>query len=169
MNPIWNYNSATGKETLTNPHVYFMEYTAQCNLRTVNHYSNNSIMSAKGSQITGDSIVYSTVCSGADQINIKAPRHWPLWGESPNKAPVTRKMFPFDDVIIHIGGGLNGLLFNTPHFNKVNWLARRDMAVNLQAYFPNTFYELISWALLVKMILCESHRTPLMISHHPYK
>ena len=39
--------------------------------------------------------------------NIKAPSHWPLWGEftgwsvnSPHKGPVTRKMFPFDDVII---------------------------------------------------------------------
>ena len=39
--------------------------------------------------------------------NIKAPRHWPLCGEftgpvnSPHKRPVTRKMFPFDDVIMH--------------------------------------------------------------------
>ena len=40
--------------------------------------------------------------------NIKAPRHWPLRGEftgargnSPHKRPVTRKMLPFDDVIIY--------------------------------------------------------------------
>ena len=32
--------------------------------------------------------------------NIKAPRHWPLWGDSRHKWPVTRKMFPFDDVIM---------------------------------------------------------------------
>ena len=39
--------------------------------------------------------------------NIKAPRHWPLcWGihrgpvNSLHKWPVTRKMFPFDDVIM---------------------------------------------------------------------
>ena len=38
-------------------------------------------MSTIASQITGVSIVYSIVCSGADQRNIKAPRHWPLWGE----------------------------------------------------------------------------------------
>ena len=37
--------------------------------------------SGMASQITGVTIVYSTVCSGADQRNIKAPRHWPLWGE----------------------------------------------------------------------------------------
>ena len=38
--------------------------------------------------------------------NIRAPRHWPLWGEFighrwiPRKGPVTRKMSPFDDVIM---------------------------------------------------------------------
>ena len=38
--------------------------------------------------------------------NIKAPRHWPLCGNSPgqvtspHKGPVTRKMFLFDDVIM---------------------------------------------------------------------
>ena len=34
--------------------------------------------------------------------NIKAPRHWPLCGEftGPHKWPVTRKMFPFHDVIM---------------------------------------------------------------------
>ena len=36
--------------------------------------------------------------------NSKAPRHWPLWGEAPvtggfpHKRPVSRKMFPFDNV-----------------------------------------------------------------------
>ena len=44
------------------------------------HYS-DVIMSAMACQITGALIVYLTVCSGADQENIKAPRHWPLWGE----------------------------------------------------------------------------------------
>ena len=38
--------------------------------------------------------------------NTKAPRHWPLWGEfpwwavdSPHKGPVTREMFPFNNVM----------------------------------------------------------------------
>ena len=34
-------------------------------------------------QITSLTIVYSIVYSGADQRNIKAPRHWPLCGNSP--------------------------------------------------------------------------------------
>ena len=38
-------------------------------------------MSAMASQIAGASIVNSTVWLGADQENIKAPHHWPLYGE----------------------------------------------------------------------------------------
>ena len=36
------------------------------------------------------------------QENSKAPRHWPLyrWLNFPHKGPVTRKMFPFDDVVM---------------------------------------------------------------------
>ena len=44
--------------------------------------------------------------------NIKSPRHWPLWGEftghrwnPPHKGPVTRKIFPFDDVIMDTRNG----------------------------------------------------------------
>ena len=45
-----------------------------------NHYR-DVIMSAMVSQITGISIVYSTLCSGAHQEHFKASRHWPLWGK----------------------------------------------------------------------------------------
>ena len=57
------------------------------------------------SQITSVSIVYSTVCSNADQRKhqnsrslafVKGIHWWPV--NSPHKGPVTRKMFPFDDV-----------------------------------------------------------------------
>ena len=61
------------------------------------HYS-DIIMGAMASQVTGVSIVCFTVCSSTDQRNIKAPRLWPLWGES--TGPVTRKMFPFDDIMM---------------------------------------------------------------------
>ena len=70
-------------------------------------------MGVMASQITSLMIVYSTVYSVAQiKVNIKAPRHWLLCGEftgdrihrgpvnSPHKWPVTRKMFPFDDVIM---------------------------------------------------------------------
>ena len=71
------------------------------------HYS-DVIMSMMASQITSVLIVYSTICSGQIKENIKAPCHWPLWGEfasdrwpvnSLHKGPVTQKMFPFDDVM----------------------------------------------------------------------
>ena len=64
-------------------------------------------MSAMASQITGISIVYSTVCSGADQRKhpssatlafVRGIHRWPV--NSPIKGPVAPKMFPFDDVIM---------------------------------------------------------------------
>ena len=44
------------------------------------HYD-DVIMGAIASQITSQTIVYSTVYSDAGKKNIKAPRHWPLCGE----------------------------------------------------------------------------------------
>ena len=63
------------------------------------HY-NDVIMNTTASQITSIMVVYSTVYSGADKKNIKAPRHWPLCrgtvtDEFPAQRRVTRKMFPF--------------------------------------------------------------------------
>ena len=59
------------------------------------------------SQITGVSIVYSIVCSGTDQRNIKALREWPLCGEFTGEFPAQRafhaEMFfvtSLDDVIM---------------------------------------------------------------------
>ena len=66
------------------------------------------IMSAMASQTTSVSIVCLTVYSGADQSKhlssaslafVRGIHRWPV--NSPHKGPVTRKMFPFDDVIMH--------------------------------------------------------------------
>ena len=68
-------------------------------------HHNDVVMSAMASQITSLMIVYSTFIQAQFKENIKAPRHWPLCGEftgdrwSPRTRPVTRKMFPVDDVI----------------------------------------------------------------------
>ena len=65
-------------------------------------------MDAIASQITSLTIVYSTVYSDADQRKQQSPallgfvrwiHRWPV--NSPHKWPVTRKMFPFDDIIMH--------------------------------------------------------------------
>ena len=62
-------------------------------------------MSVTGSQITGVLIVYSTVCLGIDQRKhsmslafVREIQRWPV--NSPRKRSVTRKTFPFDDVIM---------------------------------------------------------------------
>ena len=71
-----------------------------------NHY-NDVIMSAIAPQITSLTIVCSAVYSGADQRKhqstaslafVRGIHRWLV--NSPNKGPVTRKMFPFDDVIM---------------------------------------------------------------------
>ena len=70
------------------------------------HYS-DVIMSVMASQITSLTIVYYTVYSGADQRKNQGSaslafvwgiHRWPV--NSPHKGPVTRKMLPFDDVIL---------------------------------------------------------------------
>ena len=64
-------------------------------------------MSAMASQTTRLTIVYSTVYSSADQRKhqssaslafVRGIHRWPV--NSPHKWPVTRRMFPFDDVIM---------------------------------------------------------------------
>ena len=69
------------------------------------HYI-DAIMSVMASQIASVLIVYPTVCSGADQrkhqssASLAFARGIHLWPvNTPRKGPVTRKMFPFDDVI----------------------------------------------------------------------
>ena len=70
------------------------------------HYS-DFMMGAITSQITSLTIVYSTVYSGTDQWQhqssaslafVRGIHRWPV--NSPHKWPVTRKIFPFDDVIM---------------------------------------------------------------------
>ena len=76
-------------------------------MRTQTSHYNDVIMSSRASQFTGVSIVCSTVCSGADQRKhqssvslafVRGIHRWPV--NSPHKGPVTRTMFPFDDVIV---------------------------------------------------------------------
>ena len=64
-------------------------------------------MGAMASQITSLTVVYSTVYSGADQRKhqssvplaiVQGIHRWPV--NSPQKWPVTRKIFPFNDVIM---------------------------------------------------------------------
>ena len=75
-------------------------------------------MGAIASQITSLAIVYLTVYSGWE--NIKAPRHWPLWGEitGPGEFPAQMASnavnVSLDDVIIskHIDDARVWILFS---------------------------------------------------------
>ena len=71
-------------------------------------YYSDVIVSAIATQITGVLTVYSTDCSGADQRKhqnsaplafVRGIRRSPV--NSPHEGPVSREMFPFDDVIMH--------------------------------------------------------------------
>ena len=73
------------------------------------HY-NDVLMMMMASQITGLSMVYPTICSGADQRKHKSSaslafvmgiHRWPV--NSPRKGPVTRKLYSFDYVIMTLG------------------------------------------------------------------
>ena len=70
------------------------------------HY-NDVIMGAMASRFTGVSIVCSSVGTGVNQRKhqssaslgfVRGIHRWPV--NSPHKRPVTREMFPFDDVIM---------------------------------------------------------------------
>ena len=89
---LWNVQSYTMRNTAPKP-IY-------------QHY-NDFIMGAIASQITSLTIVYSTVYSDVDQGKhqrsaslafVRGIHRGPV--NSPHKGPVTRKMFPFDDVIM---------------------------------------------------------------------
>ena len=97
-------------------------------------YYSDVIMGAMASKITSLTIVYSTVYSGTDQSKHQSSASLAfVWGihrgpvNSPHKWPVTRKMFPLDDVI---------MLFQTTslHLNQC-WL--------ISNYIPKDTFQLI--------------------------
>ena len=93
-------------------------------------------MSAIASQITSLTIVYSTDYPGADQSKHQSSASLAfVWGihrgpvNSPHKWPVTRKMFPFDDVIM-----MYWLSTRTNHHKFLVWMNRfheREFHVNI--------------------------------------
>ena len=105
------------------------------------HY-NDVRMDVIASQITSLTIVYSTVYSGADQRKhqrsaslafVRGIHRRPV--NFPHKWPVTRKMFPLDDVIMIIGNvpqtdtlgaGQNGRNFCKRHF-QIHLLEKKSM------------------------------------------
>ena len=107
------------------------------------HYS-DVIMDTMASQITGFTIGFLTVYSSAYQRSnpssaspafLRGIHRWP--GNSPHKGRVTRKMFPFGDVVnrsliyaYEIGSGsLLCLQMAVPKSSDISW-APRDLVTN---------------------------------------
>ena len=90
------------------------------------------------SQITGVLIICLNVCSVADQRKHQSPmslafvrgiHRWQV--NSPHKGPVTRKMFPFDDVIMEwkSSGEMGPSTLRQPNLRKVDlpYLGKAEM------------------------------------------
>ena len=96
-------------------------------------------MSAIASQITSLTIVYSTVYSDADQRKhqnsvslafVRGIHRGPL--NSPHKWPVTRKLFPFDGVIMNtVRSKVNGLHFVAVNFTCIFLSENVDISIQI--------------------------------------
>ena len=112
MNLVWYAENRDGAGWLAEPQAWTLRNEREI-LNGPLYYGrsrmlihcNDVIMGAMASQITSLTSVYSTVYSGADQRKhqssaslafVRGIYRWPV--NSPHKRPVTRKMFPFDDV-----------------------------------------------------------------------
>ena len=121
-----------------------IRYTVQGNYHICIHYS-DVIIGTMASQITSLAIVYSSVYSGADQRKrqssasltfVRGIHRWPV--NYPHKWPVTRKMFPFDGVIILYASIVMGM----SHVRKTNVekLHNWSLRMGMDMLFHPTLY-----------------------------
>ena len=117
------------------------------------------IMGTIASQITSLTIVYSTVYSDADQRKHQSSVSLAfVWGihrgpvNSPYKWPVTRKMFPFDDVIMgahkHLGlclGCVIALAYGSCRVSDQGTTLRASDLHNAGETIRNPFNKLNLW------------------------
>ena len=144
------------------------------------------------SPITSLLIVYTTVYSGADQRKhqssaslafVRGIHRRPV--NSPHKGPVTRKMFPFDDVIMrnickqHDDLGRLAYITNIPPPYDVNWVGSTEKILDLFTLYsvPNmsittTIEDLdaamgLWWTLMDITLICYSVHTVLFLGINP--
>ena len=124
----WVNRSSAAPVYIQDPNL-FITLTAdvlayECGIPSADHY-NDVIMTVIACQITSLPSVYSTVYSDADQRKHQSSTSLAsVWGihqgpvNSHHKWPVTREMFPFDDVIMHCADwSVRRLYFDVPpHF-----------------------------------------------------
>ena len=106
------------------------------------------IMGTMASQITSLAIVSSTVCSGADERKHQSSESLSfvrgihrLPGNSPHKGPVTRKMFPFDHVIMIISRRVVQYIMTLDREHKPhNVIGRLSRTMDAFAWWPTHAY-----------------------------
>ena len=115
-------------------------------------------MDAITSQITSLTIVYSIVYSDADQRKHQSSVSLAfVWGihrrpvNSPQKWPVTRKMFPFDDVIMWIT-------------NHVPWWQTPSLGRHQSNIDPFGAWDYNLWSILHDKLSCNTNCYPIPVS-----
>ena len=136
----------------------------------IHHYCDVT-MNAMVSQITGVSIVYSIFCSDADQRKhrsfgslafVRGIHWWPV--NSPHKGPVTRQVFPFDDVIISLKyrkGSTNQWILSclTEINDTIRWSDRNILLVILRIFVLHLIIIIKSEIWFISLWLCFFHET----------
>ena len=116
------------------------------------HY-NGVLMSTMASLITGLWVVYWTICSCTDQSKhqssaslafVRGIHRWPV--NSPHNGPVTRKMFPFDDVIM-CGCDLGRI--------SIRWNMRTVCKILTAHCSSKTFWSNVKWICMLTNICCN--------------
>ena len=127
-------------------------------------------MSAMASQITGVTIVYSTVCSGADQRKhqsfaslafVRGIHRSPV--NSPHKGPVTRKMFLFDDGIMLFWFVPLGIYWQYPLWpsDAIGWQRSGSTLAQALAYYPTALSHYLNQWWLINNGFCGSYLRPI--------
>ena len=121
------------------------------------HY-NDVIMGVLASKVISPNSVYSTVYSGVDQRKHQSSASLAfVWGihrgpvNSPHKWPVTRKMFPFGDVIMRLS--LWRLFSSGFGYHTI------DCDIKTTRYYHiRSMYKTIYHLILCKLVLCAQMR-----------
>ena len=117
----------------------------------IRHYD-DVIMTMLASQITSLTVVYSIVYSGVNQrkhqssaslVFVREIHRRPV--NFPHKWPVTRKMFPFDDVIM-ISFAVISHIARAPaqSSSKLSWLEWREMVPAIRTRAPSQYKDRLS-------------------------
>ena len=118
-------------------------------------------MGAMASQSTSVLIVCSTICGWRSKKTSKlhVTDQWPV--DSPHQGPVTRKMFPFDDVIMHYikCGGSVFCYQNLACTENVSiwWRHHEDYVWGVGVDFPHWYvFQRYGWKLqwVVSVVKC---------------